>query len=75
MKIEAAFCDVDRELKLRHHLAGLHHTTSVTTYTKNFHCIALEIGDQVSNDAVLLFIYVKGLKSVIQMSVLLSHPD
>ena len=45
LKIEAAFCDVDRELKFYSCLSGLCWTTSVAAYTKDLPCIALELGD------------------------------
>ena len=44
-EIEADFCDIDRELKLRYYLAGLYWTISVAAYTKDLHYIALELGN------------------------------
>ena len=45
LEVEAAFCDVDRELKLCCHFAGLHQTINVASYTKELCHIAFELGD------------------------------
>ena len=45
LEIEAASCDIDRDIKLHHCLAGMYKTTSVAIYKKDFHYISLELGD------------------------------
>ena len=64
-EIEAAFFDIDGELKLCRSLTVLHQTTSVAAYTKDFNRIALELCDLIPGDAALLAIYVEGLKSAV----------
>ena len=72
LEIESAFYNMDRELKFHYCPAGLHKTIVMAAYMKDFYCIALELGDEVPNNAALLFIYVKVLKSEVQI---LQHPD
>ena len=75
LEIQATFCDINRELKLFCYLAGLSQTTSVAAYTKDFHHIALELGNQIPNDVALLFMYVEELKLAVQIQVLFLHSN
>ena len=72
--IEAAFDDVDKELKLRRRLVGLRQTKSVHEYTKMFRTIVLELGSKAPDDAGLVFQYIEGLKDAVKMQVLLQRP-
>ena len=66
-EIEAAFCNIEMELKLRCCLAALHWTKGMATFTKDFYSIALELGDWVPDNAALFFMYVEGLKPLVQI--------
>lgn len=66
MGLEAAFEDVDKEIRLRRKLQGLRQTHAVSSYTRTFRGIALELGSKAPDEAALLFMYIEGLKPAVK---------